>query len=35
MERFSTDGKINWSKVFFIPMGLTMLGMLTLALLFR
>ena len=30
MDRFATDGKINWSKVFAIPMVLTALGVVAL-----
>ena len=30
MDRFSTDGKFNWSKVFMVPMLLTLAGVLAL-----
>jgi len=30
MDKFSTDGKFNWSKVFMVPMLLTLAGVLAL-----
>ena len=34
MDRFSTEGKINWSKVFLIPLLVTVFGVLALAVAF-
>ena len=34
MDRFSAGGKFNWSKVFLVPMLLTLAGVLALAIAF-
>jgi len=34
MDRFSTNGQFNWSKVFLVPMLLTLAGVLALAIAF-
>lgn len=34
MDRFSTDGKVNWSKVFMVPLLVTIAGVLALVLVF-
>ncbi len=35
MDKFSSEGKVNWSKVFMVPLGCTLAGVIALALLFK